>query len=85
MTWKQTLRPELTPREAAVQFQTRRHFLQRSPIGLGAVAAALMQAGATRPVSADDQQSAQTVRRPTAKNVIYLHMAGSPSQLELFD
>ena len=36
MTWKQTLRRELTPREAAVQFQTRRHFLQRSPIGLGA-------------------------------------------------
>ena len=85
MTWKQTLRRELTPREAAVQFQTRRHFLQRSPIGLGAVAAALMQGGATRPVSADEQQSSRTVRRPMAKNVIYLHLAGSPSQLELFD
>ena len=71
--------------EARVQQVTRRHFLRECTSGLGALALAnlfgcqssespLAQAGHPLPHIA-----------PKAKNIIYLHMAGSPSQLELFD
>ena len=58
---------------------TRRHFFGQCGVGLGSVAlAALME----------DQAKATgqgTHFKPRAKNVIYLFMAGGPSQLELFD
>lgn len=67
---------------------TRRHFLGRSGVGLGGLALAAMSgAGAT----AEEASAAAPLaaRKPhfaaKAKNVIYLHMAGSPTQLELFD
>ena len=60
------------------QLQTRRHFLRNCQVGLGGLTLAQMlgQAG-----------SAATVKRvaPKAKNIIYLHMAGSPPQHETFD
>jgi hypothetical protein len=57
--------------------QTRRHFLSRTGLGLGAMALAAMKA---------EGDEAKVPPRPArAKHVIYLHMAGSPSQLELFD
>jgi len=52
---------------------TRRLFLQQSAGGLGAVALSSLLAGEAR----------AAVGR--AKNVIYLHMVGAPSQLDLFD
>ena len=57
---------------------TRRHFFQRSGLGLGAIALeSLLQRDAT---------AAKAPMLPgKAKRVIYLHMAGSPSQLEMFD
>ncbi len=70
-----------------VQHQTRRHFLQRCGIGLGALWFASNQSAR----SADGQQaeagehSEKTHLPPRARRVIFLHMAGSPSQLELFD
>ncbi len=66
---------------------TRRHFLKNSSLGLGGVALSLLSKG-----SADAQQ--QVVNplaaraphfAPKAKNVIYLHMAGSPPHLDLLD
>jgi hypothetical protein len=70
------------------QHLTRRHFLSRCSLGLGALwlagqggrAWGAGGAGANPLVDALLPQVA-----PKAKRVIFLHMAGAPSQLELFD
>jgi uncharacterized protein (DUF1501 family) len=68
---------------------TRRHFLSRCALGLGGVALASML-GRSRALGAEVAADG-TFRpdglhhAPRAKNVIYLFMAGGPSQLELFD
>lgn len=59
---------------------TRRHFLNNCQIGLGAIAVGMM--GQKTGFGAELVSSA---RARKAKNVIYIHLAGSPSQLELFD
>jgi hypothetical protein len=73
-------------------FQTRRHFFKDCSIGLGSMALASLLGngnlfGAEN--QADPFGSPQTPRKPhfpaKAKSVIYLFMAGGPSQLELFD
>jgi hypothetical protein len=68
---------------------TRRHFLRDCQVGLGGLAlACLMNDAAAR---ADDApaDNPMTPRPPhfraRAKNVIYLHMAGSPPHLDMFD
>ena len=66
-----------------VQQQTRRHFLSGCQLGL-----ASMFLGSAN-VAASPAKSPLEPRRPhhppKATSVIYLHMAGGPSQLELFD
>ncbi|MDH3652444.1 MAG: DUF1501 domain-containing protein [Saprospiraceae bacterium] len=71
---------------------TRRHFLRNCSMGLGTIAfSSLLGCGNTSdPLKHTDQST--LFRRAKlsnyiakAKRVIYLHMAGSPSQLELFD
>jgi hypothetical protein len=69
---------------------TRRHFFQTCALGVGKIALASLLA--ERQLGATQQQatlSPLAARRPhhraTAKSVIYLFMAGGPSQLELFD
>ena len=70
---------------------TRRHFLRDSATGLGALWLALQANQAVSddrlPVhAANNPLSALAPPRPaTAKRVIFLHMIGAPSQLELFD
>lgn len=62
---------------------TRRHFLQSSPLALGG-----MYLGAVGDAAAQVGQAelGSRFRVPArAKNVIYLHMAGSPPGLDLFD
>ena len=62
---------------------TRRHFFQSSGLGIGALALNSLLAGdctGSNPLLPKSPMIA-----PKAKRVIYLHMAGSPSQLELFD
>jgi Protein of unknown function (DUF1501) len=64
---------------------TRRHLFQNGGIALGAVALSelLRQEGAA---AADALRSGPVPHLPArAKNVIYLHMIGAPSQLDLFD
>ena len=68
---------------------TRRHFFGQAGVGLGAVAlATLLQRDG---VAGDSNRSTNPLapRKPPlpakAKHVIYLHMAGSPTQLDLFD
>ncbi len=72
-----------------LRYQTRRHFLRDSTLGLGSLALASFlgrpagqsQAGEViNPLAA----KAPPTRSP-AKQVIYLHMAGSPPHLDLFD
>ncbi|MBJ42832.1 MAG: sulfatase [Planctomycetaceae bacterium] len=65
--------------------ETRRHFLKQSPLGLAGLALSTMlgdesSADATRPLA---ERPAHATAR--AKNVIFLHMAGSPPHLDLFD
>jgi hypothetical protein len=63
---------------------TRRQFLANGQLSLGSIALATMLA---RDSSAKpgEKKKPGTHFKPRAKNVIYLHMAGSPSQLELFE
>lgn len=76
-----------------LQAETRRNFIKQSFLGLGGLAlGSMMGCGSktnavagpvidmTNPLAARIPQFA-----PKAKSVIYLHMAGAPSQLELFD
>lgn len=80
----------MTPFQIAqLQQQTRRHFLGASGVGLGAMALSLLQ---NNTVFANNRPASESMLAPKApplpakaKRVIYLHMAGSPSQLELFD
>ncbi len=69
--------------------QTRRHFFTECGVGLGAAALSTLLAG-DRPASAAERSRDPLAPKPghfpaRAKSVIYLFMAGGPSQLELFD
>ncbi len=65
---------------------TRRHFFEQASFGIGGLALASLIG--TR-VSARDQAAALQAQAlqfaPKAKRVIYLFMAGAPSQIDLFD
>ena len=80
--------------ERSMLAQTRRHFLNESAMGLGALAmgALLGSCGGKSPSYPPvvfDPARPLLPRPPhfpgKAKQVIYLHMAGAPSQLEMFD
>jgi uncharacterized protein DUF1501 len=68
---------------------TRRHFFSRCGMGLGGIAlASLMNErlfGAEAAALPNPMSPKQPHFAPKAKNIIYLFMAGGPSQLELFD
>ena len=71
------------------QHNTRRHFLKTCSSGLGALAFGSLlgcQSSTENPARASETMLQGLARyAPKAKRVIYLHMAGSPSQLETFD
>lgn len=77
---------------AIAQTHTRRHFIKESAMGLGGLALAALfgcgeKKGATK-IAFDPAHPLAPKLPPfagKAKSVIYLHMAGAPSQLELFD
>ena len=77
----------MDPRTEQLALRTRRHFLQQSTTGLGGIA--LSQLLASDSPAASAQQRPLAVKpphfRPRAKRVIYLHMTGSPPNLDLFD
>ena len=60
------------------RLQARRQFLKTTGMGLGATALASLLPQNSLAQSADD-------RPPRAKHVIFLFMAGAPSQIDLFD
>jgi hypothetical protein len=77
--------------QSVLRAATRRHFFQQCRVGLGALALQQMLVN-DRSVQASDVPSSADPMAPRAphfpakaKNVIYLFMAGAPSQFELFD
>ncbi|MDJ1502937.1 DUF1501 domain-containing protein [Xanthocytophaga agilis] len=79
------------------EYMTRRHFLSKCTTGIGAMALASLT-GCFADKKSSQEQVSGIVRdlsrpfaplpshfAPKAKRVIFLHMAGAPSQLELFD
>ncbi len=64
---------------------TRRHFLRDGSLGLGGLALALMGGDANAGKVVDPLEPKRPPLSPKAKNVIYLHMAGSPPHLDMFD
>ena len=81
--------------EDALQFITRRHFINDCITGMGGMALGSFLSGCNWLGSKDAAGAAFNSANPLmprapqfaakAKSVIYLHMAGAPSQLELFD
>ncbi len=77
-----------------MQFQTRKHFLKQCATGMGLFAFGSLLNGCDL-FSGNTSSSIVDLSNPLApkpplfpgkaKSVIYLHMAGAPSQLELFD
>lgn len=63
---------------------TRRHFFSRCAMGLGNVALASLLAEGPGP-GTEPPAPKRPHHRPKAKSVIFLFMAGGPSQLEMFD
>jgi len=82
-------------RHDALEFETRRHFLQRCTTGLGALWLGALDGVFTARAESSNATASRDFSRPLAphpphftaraKRVIWLHMAGSPSQLELFE
>src|SRR5438093_13693974 len=69
---------------------TRRHFFGRCAMGLGGIALASLLSdkqllGAAPGASANPMAPKPPHFKARARNIIYLLMAGGPSQLELFD
>lgn len=59
--------------------QTRRHFFGQAGMGFGSMALSQLLAAESKPAAPGFQIPAK------AKSIIYLHMAGSPSQIDLFE
>jgi hypothetical protein len=76
------MNPDQDLNQQLIHLETRRHFFKRCSIGLGSMAlASLMKSNAaTNPIAPKPSHYAGK-----AKAVIYLFMAGGPSQLELFE
>jgi hypothetical protein len=73
-------------REANAQALTRRFFFSQCGMGVGAIALQqLLAEGASAAPTDNPLAQRQPHFAAKAKSVIYLHMAGSPSQLDLFD
>lgn len=74
----------MLPQWSMLEHTTRRHFLQGTTLGLGSIAMASLN---PKRLLATDSPLAAKAPQPAAKakRVIYLHMAGSPPQQDLFD
>jgi hypothetical protein len=78
------------PTHPDLRFLTRRQFFSRCALGLGSIAlASMMKEQELFGASAGPALNPMAIKPPhfpaKAKNIIYLFMAGGPSQLELFD
>lgn len=83
-------KPELTPRERLLRAITRRHFFGGCGVGLGVIALECLLRNESQASTVAIDPAQPLAPRPPhfpakAKNVIFLFMAGGPSQLELFE
>jgi hypothetical protein len=67
------------------QRMNRRHFLERSRLGLGALAIGSLLGGRRTHAAATPPLSRAPHYAPKAKRIIYLFQSGAPSQFETFD
>ena len=74
----------MNPIDDYIRFETRRQFFGRSAKGLGAVAFASLL-GESPAAAALSGTAPRIPGAPKAKRVIYLFMAGAPSQIDTFD
>ena len=75
-------------RDEFLRYRTRRQLFQDCGVGLGAFGLASLLDGRlfAAPAAADDPLAPKAPHFPArARHVIYLHMAGAPSTLDLFD
>jgi hypothetical protein len=76
-------------REEMLKTMTRRQLFQRCTTGMGAIALASLLNEDLFAATPGGAMDAMTPRKPhfapKAKTIIYMHMAGAPSQLDLFD
>jgi len=79
-------------KEESLKAITRRHFFKQSGFGIGAIALSALlneglfaQSSQQRRGPNDPMAPRPTHFAPKAKSIIYLFMAGAPSQLDLFD
>src|SRR5436189_6212228 len=77
----------MNPHEHFLATQSRRQFFRRSGITLGSAAltALLRENLGAAPAQGNPLAPHAPHFAPRAKRVIYLHMVGAPSQLDLFD
>ena len=79
----------MNPIQTYLQNATRRHFLSSSGMGLGAMALSSMSgvpAMADVPINPiQPLENRKSHYEPKAKRVIYLHLTGSPPNLDLYD
>lgn len=77
-----------------IQYETRRHFLKKCASGLGAMSLGTLMgcnsSSSYKQKAKSGLEANPLVEKlshfaPKAKRIIYMHMAGAPSQLELFD
>ncbi|RYD37356.1 MAG: DUF1501 domain-containing protein, partial [Verrucomicrobiaceae bacterium] len=72
-----------------VRYETRRQFFGRGKnvLGFAALTALMQQAGIRGADASDSEAAMKAVNHfaPKAKRVIYLHMVGGPSQIDLYD
>ncbi|MDA0838982.1 MAG: DUF1501 domain-containing protein, partial [Planctomycetota bacterium] len=68
-----------------LHLETRRHFFKRCSMGLGSVALASLMNGEATAATFNPTLPRPPQHAGKAKAVIYLFMAGGPSQLELFE
>lgn len=75
----------MDPHFQNLQLRTRRYFLRDSACGLGAIAAGSLLSDSSTAAEGPSLDLRQPHFAPKAKRVIYLHMTGSPPNLDLFD
>jgi uncharacterized protein DUF1501 len=66
-------------------YQTRRHFLRASSLGLGSLVLADLLGSRAAASPSDPMVSRQPQFAPKVRNVIVLHMSGAPPHLDMFD
>src|SRR5438132_7295826 len=77
----------MTPIADYLQSETRRQFFASTGFGLGTAAFALLNGEARAAGSKTGEGAALPATHfpATCKNIIYLHMVGGPSQIDLYD